>query len=171
MPLVLSESDVRSVLTMPDLIDAMEAALIAYSARRVQQPLRTVLEFGSEKSFFGVMPALLPDLPALGTKLVTVVGSNPAAGLPSHLATIVLLDPATGALVALLDGRFITEARTAAVSAVSARLMARPEADRLAIIGSGVQARSHLEALACVRQLRSVKVWSPSEAAKKSLRR
>ena len=164
MPLVLSESDVRSVLTMPDLIDAMEAALIAYSARRVQQPLRTVLEFGSEKSFFGVMPALLPNLPALGTKLVTVVGSNPAAGLPSHLATIVLLDPATGALVALLDGRFITEARTAAVSAVSARLMARPEADRLAIIGSGVQARSHLEALACVRELRSVTVWSPSEA-------
>jgi ornithine cyclodeaminase len=108
------------------------------------------------------MPAFLPDVPALGTKLVTVVGGNSAVGLPSHLATIVLLDPATGALLALLDGRFITEARTAAVSAVSTRLLARPEATRLAIIGTGVQARSHLEALACVRQLNAVKVWSPS---------
>ncbi len=162
MPLLLTEADIRAVLTMPDLIDAMQAALIAFSARRVQQPLRTVLEFGNQKSFFGVMPAFLPDEPALGTKLVTVVATNPTAGLPSHLATIVLLDPSTGALVALLDGRFITEARTAAVSAVSTRLLARPEASRLAIVGSGVQARSHLEALACVRRLREVRIWSPS---------
>ena len=163
MPLVLTESDVRAVLTMAELIETMQTALLAFSARRVQQPLRTVLEFGSEKSFFGVMPAFLPDAPALGTKLVTVVGSNPSSGLPSHLATIVLLDPTTGALIAVLDGRFITEVRTAAVSALSARLLAQPEAERLAIIGSGVQARSHLEALACVRPLKEVKVWSPSE--------
>ena len=160
--LLLTEPDIRSVLSMPDLVEGMEAALIAYSEHRVQQPLRTVLEFGRQKSFFGVMPAFLPDAPALGAKFVTVVGTNPSAGLPSHLATIVLLDSATGALVALLDGRFITEARTAAVSAVSVRLLARPDAKRLAIIGSGVQARSHLEALACVRELRQVKVWSPS---------
>ena len=148
---------------MPDLIEAMQAALVAYSDGRTQQPLRTVLEVGSQKSFFGVMPAFLPDPPALGTKLVTVYASNTAAGLPTHLATIVLLDPATGALLAMLDGRFITEARTAAVSAVSTRLLARPDANTLAIIGSGVQARGHLEALGCVRSLRDVRVWSPSQ--------
>src|SRR4029450_8578560 len=81
-----------------------------------------------------------------------------------HLATIVLLDPDTGALLALLDGRFITEARTAAVSAVSAALLAQPAAGTLAIIGSGVQARSHLEALASVRRLAEVRVWSPTES-------
>ena len=166
MPLVLTESDVRSVLTMPDLIEAMETALIAYSAGRVQQPLRTMLQFRPATAFLGLMPAFLPDIPALGTKLVTVVGTNPAAGLPSHLGTIVLLDPATGALAAVLDGRFITEARTAAVSAVSTRLLAKPDARLLAIIGSGVQARSHLEAMACVRQLRQVRVWSPSKDRK-----
>lgn len=162
MPLILNEQDVRAVLTMPDLIEAMRAALIAYSEGRTDQPLRTVLEVGGQKSFFGVMPAFLPDVPALGTKLVTVFGSNPAVGLPSHLATIVLLDPRTGALLALLDGRFITEARTAAVSAVATRLLARSDAATLAIVGSGVQARSHLEALECVRPLQDVRVWSPS---------
>ena len=60
-----------------------------------------------------------------------------------------------------MDGRYITEARTAAVSAVSAKALARPDASRLAILGTGVQARSHLEALAEVRPLTDVRVWSP----------
>jgi alanine dehydrogenase len=85
-------------------------------------------------------------------------------GLPSHLATIILNDPQTGELLALLDGRYITEARTAAVSAVSTRLLARDDAATLALIGSGVQARSHLEAIGLVRQLRNVRVWSPTAA-------
>ena len=160
---VLNEDDVRAVLTMRELIDAMASALAAYSTGRTAQPLRTVIEVGAEKAFFGVMPAWLPDAPALGTKLVTVYGGNPARGLPTHLATILLLDPATGALRALLDGRYITELRTAAVSAVSVRLLARAGASTLAIIGSGVQARSHLEALECVRPLRDVRVWSRSQ--------
>ena len=164
MPLLLNERDVRAALTMPDLIESMRAALADYSAGRAQQPLRTVLELGQERSFFGIMPASLADPRAVGTKLVTVFPSNHEKGLPSHLATIVLLDPDTGALLALLDGRYITEARTAAVSAVSADLLALPGAGTLAIIGSGVQARSHLEALACVRRLAEVRVWSPTES-------
>ena len=164
MPLLLDERDVRSVLTMPDLIGSMRSALADYSGGRAQQPLRTVLELGDQRSFFGIMPASLTDPRAVGTKLVTVFPSNHEKGLPSHLATIVLLDPDTGALLALLDGRYITEARTAAVSAVSADLLALPDAATLAILGSGVQARSHLEALACVRRLADVRVWSPTES-------
>jgi ornithine cyclodeaminase/alanine dehydrogenase-like protein (mu-crystallin family) len=162
MPLVLTEAEVRSVLTMSELIGAMEVALAEYSSGRAQQPLRTVLEIGDQRAFFGVMPALLPGIPALGTKLVTVYGSNAAIGLPTHLATIVLLDVKTGAPAAFLDGRYITEARTAAVSAVSTRLLASAGAETLAILGSGVQARSHLEAIACVRRLREIRVWSPN---------
>jgi alanine dehydrogenase len=162
MPLLLTEFDVRAVLSMDDLIDAMQTALVQFSDRKVQQPLRTVLEVGGQKAFFGVMPAFIPEPPALGTKLVTVFGSNTAQGLPTHLATIVLLDPRTGELLALLDGRYITEARTAAVSAVSARLLARDEARTLALIGSGVQARSHLEALSRVRPFTEIRVWSPN---------
>jgi alanine dehydrogenase len=160
--LLLSETDVRQLLSIDDLIECMQAALIEFSARRVQQPLRTVLEIGPAHAFFGVMPAHVPESGALGTKLVTVFGSNAEIGLPSHLATIVLLDPTTGELLSIMDGRFITEARTAAVSAVSARLLARPDAASLGILGSGVQARSHLRALARVRTLRQVRVWSPS---------
>jgi ornithine cyclodeaminase/alanine dehydrogenase-like protein (mu-crystallin family) len=163
MPLWLSESDVRAVLPMRELIDAMESALIAFSAGRVVQPVRTVMEIG-ERSFFALMPALDSEGSLLGTKLVTVLPANTAKGLPSHQAAIALFDPATGTLVAITDGRYITEARTAAVSAVSVRHMARRDAAVLAIIGSGVQAHSHLEALPLVRDFREVRAWSPNAA-------
>jgi alanine dehydrogenase len=164
MPVLLSESVVRELLSMPDLIAAMEGALAAFSAGSVVQPVRTVLDVGQHHAFFGLMPAYVPSAPALGAKLVTVYHSNLERGLPSHLASIVLLDPATGALEALLDGRYITEARTAAVSAVSAKKLAREDARVLAILGSGVQARSHFEALGHVRQFSEVRAWSPTRA-------
>ena len=166
--LLLNETDVRQLLSMGDLIETMESALAEFSAGRTQQPLRTVLEVGPSHAFFGVMPAFMPAAGALGTKLVTVFGSNAAIGLPSHLATILLMDATTGELLSVMDGRYITEARTAAVSAVSTRLLAREDAGVVAILGSGVQARSHLRALSHVRALREVRVWSPSEANRRA---
>ncbi len=158
---LLTEPQVAALLPLPDLIAAMETALARFSAGEVLQPVRSVLLVGAQQAYFGLMPAAVADPPQLGAKLVTVFGGNAAKGLPSHLATILLLDPDTGSLIALMDGRYITEARTAAVSAVSARHLARPDASSLAILGTGVQARSHLEALALVRPLTDVRVWSP----------
>jgi ornithine cyclodeaminase/alanine dehydrogenase-like protein (mu-crystallin family) len=184
MPLsfrLLTEADVKAVLSMDDLIDAMASALQLFSSGRVTQPVRTIIPVDDE-AFAGFMPAFVSatarsgehasfgatgatsSTTALGAKIVTVFGGNHARGLPSHLASIVLLDPETGALQGLLDGRYITEARTAAVSAVSSRLLARKTAASLAIIGSGVQARSHLDALSRVHALRQVTVWSPQKA-------
>jgi alanine dehydrogenase len=159
---LLTEADVRAVLTMDDLIETMASALGQFSAGQVAQPVRTVIPV-KEAGLFALMPAHAAGAAALGAKLVTVFGGNHAVGLDSHLASILLLDEKTGALRALLDGRYITEARTAAVSAVSSRLLARRSASSLAIIGSGVQARSHLEALSRVHRLRSVSVWSPNK--------
>ena len=160
---LLTEDHVKSLLAMPDLIAAMEAAVARFSSGEVQQPVRTVLTVGATRAFFGVMPAYIEQPARLGAKLVTVFNENHSRGLPSHLATIVLLDAETGSLIALMDGRYITEMRTAAVSAVSARHLASPSAATLGIIGSGVQARSHLEAYAEVRALDDVRVWSPQK--------
>jgi len=158
MPILLSENDVRVVLTMPDLIGAMEQALELFSRGAVRQPLRSIVDVGGH-GFYGVMPAFMSDPASLGTKLVTVFHGNGERGLPSHLATIVLHDPETGALQAILDGRYITEARTAAVSAASAKHLARKDAHVLAVLGSGVQARSHIDAISHVRDLEEIRVW------------
>jgi len=146
----------------------MESALAKFSAREVQQPVRTVLTVGPTKAYYGVMPAYIPQPASMGAKLVTVFGENHKKNLPSHLATILLFDPDTGMLQAIVDGRYITEARTAAVSAVSTRFLANANASTLAIIGSGVQARSHLEAYQHVRQLKEVRIWSPKAQSRQS---
>ena len=124
MPRWLSERDVRQVLDMPALIDAMAEALARFSAGAVDQPVRTAIEL-RPRCFFGVMPAFDAGRGILGCKLVSVVPPNAARGLPTHQAVITLFDAETGSLEAVLDGRYITEARTAAVSAVSVRQLAR----------------------------------------------
>jgi ornithine cyclodeaminase len=163
MPILLTEGDVRAVLSMDDLIVAMEAALERFSARAARQPLRTVIDAGG-LGFYGVMPAYLEHPATLGTKLVSVFHGNAERGLPSHLATIVLHDPETGELQAVMDGRYITEARTAAVSAASAKHLARTDARVLAILGTGVQARSHVDALTRVRTFDTIRVWGRNAA-------
>jgi ornithine cyclodeaminase/alanine dehydrogenase-like protein (mu-crystallin family) len=160
MPLWLSEADVRSVLSLADGIDAMDAALAAFSTGQVVQPVRTAIGL-RPRTFFASMPAYQAAQPALGAKLVSVIPENAARGLPTHLAAIALFDPETGRLLAVMDGRWITELRTAAASALSMRHLARADAAVLAILGSGVQARSHLKALSLVRSFRAVRVWSP----------
>ena len=76
MAILLTETDVRALLTMDDLIETMELALADFAARNVTQPVRTVLQVGENNAFYGVMPAWMPSRPALGTKLVTVFENN-----------------------------------------------------------------------------------------------
>src|SRR5882724_7617985 len=158
--LFLNEEQVRKHLLMAELIPAMEKALIEFSAGKVTQPVRSVINVDPSGGFLGLMPAFTPD--GLGLKAVTFFPSNAEHGIPTHMATIFLVDPQTGTPLAIMDGRLITEMRTAAVSAAATKLLAAPDAKILAILGSGVQAHSHVEALRLVRQFEEVCVWSPT---------
>ena len=160
-PLFLNEEQVRQHLRMADLIPAMEKALIEFSAGKVTQPVRSVINVDPPGGFLGLMPAHTAD--GLGLKAVTFYPSNAERGIPTHMATIFLADPETGTPLAIMDGRLITEMRTAAVSAAATKLLASPDAKILAILGSGVQARSHVEALRLVRQFEEIRVWSPTK--------
>ena len=160
-PVFLNENQVREHLQMAELIPAMEKALIEFSAGKVTQPVRSVINVDPPGGFLGLMPALTPD--GLGLKAVTFYPSNVERGIPTHMATIFLVDPQTGTPLAIMDGRLITEMRTAAVSAAATKLLAPADAKILAILGSGVQARSHVEALQLVRPFEEIRVWSPTK--------
>lgn len=150
-PAYFTESDVRRLLTYPALIPAIHQALIDYSAGRIHQPPRQILEVPvdpnspSPVGWFATMPVVAGDV--MGVKTVTFYPTNAALGLHTHMAMIELLKRSTGEPLAVLDGRLITEMRTAAVSAVAFSALKPPAATTLGIIGSGVQARSHIHAL------------------------
>ncbi|HXH62001.1 MAG TPA: ornithine cyclodeaminase family protein, partial [Fimbriimonadaceae bacterium] len=94
--------------------------------------------------------------------VVTVFPSNEGTEYESHQGAVMLFDAKYGAPMAVMDGGEITTIRTAAASGAATRVLAREDAGDLAIIGSGTQARSHLQAMAEVRDLRRVRVWSRS---------
>src|SRR5271165_2440175 len=162
MVVYLGEDEIRRLLGWDPLIAAMEAALAAFSAGRVIQPVREMLTIEEGRRYLGVMPAVAED--AMGAKLVSFYPGNAEREVATHHAMILLFRTDSGEPLAVLDGRLITEMRTAAVSAAATKYLARPDARVLALFGSGVQAEAHLHALQRVRDFAEIRVWSRSAA-------
>jgi alanine dehydrogenase len=149
--LVLSREEVRRLLDVDELIDALADAFAEVSAGRASVPPR-VAAVVPERGFLAAMPGYAAGV--LETKLVSVFPGTE----PSHEALIALFDAQTGTVLAVMDGTYITATRTAAASALSTRLLAREDARVLAVLGTGVQARSHLDAVTRVRDFDDVRV-------------
>jgi ornithine cyclodeaminase/alanine dehydrogenase-like protein (mu-crystallin family) len=161
---VLSAEDVARLLPMRDCIEVMRDALAALARGKALVPLRMVMRMPDASGFLGVMPGQIDAdggrEGALGMKAVSVFPGNARRGIDTHQGAVLLFESDTGRLSALMDGATITAIRTAAVSGVATDLLARADATELAILGAGVQARTHLEAIAAVRPIRRVRVWS-----------
>jgi ornithine cyclodeaminase/alanine dehydrogenase-like protein (mu-crystallin family) len=130
--LVLSRADVRRLLDLDQLLDALERVFVELSAGRASVPPRIAAE--TERGLLAAMPGYADGI--LETKLVSVFAGNHEVGLPSHQATIAVFDDATGKPLALMDGTEITAVRTGAASAVATRVLARPDARILAVLGA-----------------------------------
>ena len=160
--LILSESDLRAVLTMRDVIDTVEQGFRALARGDATAPERLRLNVPTHNAVLLEMPAFagLDGVEALGTKIVSVFEQNAKRGLEIVQAVYLLLDSETGAPLSLMDGRFITAIRTAATSAVATKFMAGSGSKRLAVFGAGVQARFHIEAMIEVAELEQVMIVS-----------
>jgi ornithine cyclodeaminase len=169
--LVLNGEDVARLLPMPECIRVMRDALAALARGEALVPLRTIMRVPGVGGLLGLMPGYISPQQgqegALGMKAVSVFPGNAQRGIDTHQGAVLLFEADTGRLSALMDGAAITAIRTAAVSGVATDMLARPDATELAILGAGVQARTHMEAIAAVRPLRRVRIWSrnPEHAA------
>ncbi|AWN22349.1 ornithine cyclodeaminase [Deinococcus irradiatisoli] len=67
-----------------------------------------------------------------------------------------------GQLEGVVVGSALGPLRTSALGAVAADVLARGDASRLGLIGSGVQAKAHALAVATVRPLSQVRIYSPN---------
>src|SRR5690242_3653471 len=116
--LILSRTEVESLLDTDALIAALAPAMVELSAGRVSMPQRTAAQVQG-KGLLGVMPAYLPASHTLSCKLVSVFPGNATTGMPTHQAAVLLFDAAAGTPLAMLDGASITARRTAAGSALA----------------------------------------------------
>ena len=162
MPLWLTRSDVQSILTMPDAIDAVEQAFILLSAGKTALPLRTNLSVADHNGSLLTMPAYIGGAEAgLGVKLISLYAGNPQQRqLPAIQGNFVLFDPKDGRLLAILEAAYMTAVRTGAAGGVAARHLARPDAGTVTIFGTGVQAPFQVEAVCAERSIDRVFVLS-----------
>jgi alanine dehydrogenase len=165
--LIVNAREVRELLDLDALIDALGVAMRDLSDGSASVPPRIGAVVPEREAFLAAMPGYVPSLGALAAKLVTLFPHNGPIGVPTHQALIAVFHPETGTPAALLDGTAITAVRTAAGSALSARLLARDDASVLALLGSGVQAREHARALPRVRPIREIRLAArdPARAA------
>lgn len=170
MALFLSKSQVSSLLSMRECINAVEEAFRELALGTATMPRRVSLPVPAQGGWLGVMPAFLLNAGALTTKIVTVYPDNVRAhNLPNVLATVVLNNVQTGRVEAVMDGSQITAMRTGAVSGVATKYLARVSANRVGLFGAGVQARKQLQAMREVRKVESVNVYDTDRELANSL--
>lgn len=165
--LILSESDLRAVLTMRDVIAAVEDGFRALACGNAYVPERLHMNLPAQKGILLEMPAYIGSSDdaahsALGTKTVSVFEGNAERGLGAVQGVYLLLDVQTGVPISLMEGRLITAIRTAATSAVATKFMASPGQKHLAVFGAGIQSRFHIEAMLEVAEIERVLIASRS---------
>src|SRR5262245_44491908 len=156
---------------MDACVPLMKDALSALARGDYVLPLRTKMSLPDGSGLLGMMPGYLGEPKSFGIKMLSVMHGNHGTGFDSHQGVVMLFGLVHGEPLAILDASAITAIRTAAASAAATDALAREDAGDLALIGSGTQARSHLAAMAVVRPLRRVRIWSRSRANAEALAR
>lgn len=162
-PVFVSGDAARRVFTWREAIDVLRASYSQPAAASATPP-RTVATVG--KAWLRTLPAIPPVGRYFGAKLMGTGVQGVASGIDY---VIVLFDRETSRIAAFLDAANITALRTAATSAMALDLLA-PRTNtaktplRLAVLGSGLEASNHARAVADVRELSEVLVFSPTPA-------
>src|SRR3989442_9555185 len=159
VPLFLRETDVKELLTMDTTLLALEAAFREWAAgRATNQPRRRV----AGDAVLATMSAALPSKGLMGFKAYT----HSKAGARFWLC---LFDTADGRPRAVIEADWLGRMRTGATSGLATKYLAPAQASVLTIIGAGTQSPTQVLAVAAVRPLREVRVFSRTSAHRDAL--
>jgi ornithine cyclodeaminase/alanine dehydrogenase-like protein (mu-crystallin family) len=159
---VVGEERLRGMVGEREALEAVEVAFQALAEGRVVQPAPMGIEVEEARGEVHVKGAYLRGEPIFAVKVASGFYGNAQRGLPTGSGLVLVFDAATGFPLALLqDNGFLTEMRTGAAGALAVRLLAPEGPLKVGVLGAGSQARYQLRAIARVRNLREVRVWSP----------
>lgn len=153
--LLLTEEDVRRLLTMDMALEAVEQGLRKLALDEAVNTSRARVQ--TDHVMLHVMSAAAKSLGFLGAKLYSTSRKSGARFI------LPLFDGKTGALLCLMQADYLGRMRTGAASGIATQYMARPDATEVGIFGSGNQARTQVQAICRVRRIRQVQVYSPRE--------
>lgn len=143
--LLLTQSQIRGLLDMNAVAQAVEGAFAAHGRGETLMPSKIYLSLPEGEGDFRAMPSFMQG--AAGIKWVNAHPNNPKRHkLPTVMALFVLNDPDTALPLAVMDATLITAYRTGAAAGVASKYLARKDAKTIGFVGSGVQARFALDA-------------------------
>ena len=157
---LLSGSDIQALVSMDDVIPAVEHVFGEYAEGRVVMPPKMYLDIAGYGDF-RAMPGYLPSANTAGLKWVNVHPGNREHSLPTVMATILINDPKTGKVLSVMDGTYITDMRTGAAGSIAAKYLAR-DVSTVGLIGSGRQAWTQMLAYHSLfkDRIKQVKIYS-----------
>jgi ornithine cyclodeaminase/alanine dehydrogenase-like protein (mu-crystallin family) len=153
-----SEDDVKEALSMTEAISAMRKAFTSLSNQIAIVPNRINLPIKDQNALHLSMPAYIKGGKYIMIKLVNVHFDNPNNNLPLINGLILMMDAKIGTPIALIDGKSVTSLRTGASSGLATELLSKSDSKIGVVVGTGAQAVSQVEAIQCVRNLKSIKV-------------
>ena len=164
MALFLDEQQVADLLPMKECIDALEESFAHAGAGSTDLKPRSRIRMPG--GFFHFMSAADAGHKVFGFK------AYPSFAGPGGAKMMVMLyDYESGQLLSCMEGGRLGQIRTGAASGLATAYMARKDATSLGLIGTGFQARTQLEAIAAVRDLGEVKVFSRREERREDFAR
>ncbi len=154
MALILSESEVVSLLSMKEVVRAIEECFRAQGgSKAVNTPRSRSIVPGSR---LNVMHASLSYLGRSGTKVYLSTESGTRF-------VVLLFDNRSGDLLSVMGADILGRFRTGAASAVATKYLCGLKSFKLALAGSGRQALTQVLALREVAKLERVSVWGPTK--------
>lgn len=180
MTLLLDNDDIRSVLRMPDCVEALRASFADLAAGdAIDRPRsHTYTDLGGGRHYlFKSMDGALPRLGVHALRLSSDLTHEhdgrrdkiPAAPGGRYVGLVMLFDQATLVPLALLHDGYLQRMRVGATSALAADLLARRDSRIAAVIGAGWQAAAQIEGLRAVREVDEVRVFAPTRAKVEAL--
>ena len=142
--LYINAGDIVKILSLREIVDAIEQALLVMSEKQFFMPDR--FHIAKDNNTLLLMPCFTEKY--FGTKLVSVFPDNVKKDKPVIYGNMVLNNGDTGEVAAIIDGAKLTAMRTGAVGGLGIRYLAAESSTNLAIIGAGVQG-VHQAVFAC----------------------
>ncbi len=175
MTIIITDEDVRRLLPMRECIDAMRVAFRDFAnGEAVNRPRMRYLAKHPDPDrrylanvHVGAVPSSGMACVRAGSQIMRPPSAsrerrtyeNPQA---FNWGFVILFSIETAEPLALLHEFHLSGMRVGATTALAVDEIARPDAHTLGLFGTGKQARNALEAIAKVRPLRQVNVFSPN---------
>jgi alanine dehydrogenase len=184
LTLLLSNDEVDGLLQMPDCIEAMEQAFLAFGDRRAANAGRCEILTPTDRAdalyslmnMNGVIPDQGIAAVRINSDILTWPASKhgvkrvkvPAAPNGRYVGLVLLFSTSTGEPLAIYPDGVVQRMRTGATSGLAAKYLARADTRVAALLGTGWQAGSQAMAICAVRPIERIACYSPREDGRRA---